>query len=107
MRYLRVLFAVAAVAALTAAAADARPMTPRVDRREARQHERIVQGVRSGELTPGEAARLRTGQAHIRRMERRDKSDGVVTLRERGELRRAQNRQSRHIWRMKHNGRAC
>lgn len=107
MKILRVLFAVAAVAALTAGAADARPVTPRVDRREARQHERIAQGVRSGALTPGEAARLRAGQGRVRRMELRAKSDGVVTWRERGRLARAQDRQGRHIRRFKHNGGSC
>ena len=107
MKILRVLFAMAAVAALTAGAADARPMTPRVDRREARQHERIAQGMRSGTLTPGEAARLRAGQGHVRRMELRAKSDGVVTMRERGRLAWAQDRQSRHIRRFKHNSRGC
>ena len=106
MKLLRVLFAMAAVAALSASVASARPVTPRVDRREVRQHARIQQGVRSGELTRGEAARLRAGQRHVRRMEARDKSDGIVTPRERMQLNRAQNRQSRHIARLKHNGRA-
>ena len=106
MRMLRTLLVVAAFAALTAATAQANTYTPRVDRREARQHARIHQGVRSGELTPREAARLRMGQAHIRRMERRDKSDGIVTPRERVQLNRAQNRQSRRIYRLKHNGRS-
>lgn len=105
MRVLRVLFAVAAVAALSVAVADAHPVTPRVDRREARQHARIQQGVRSGELTPEEAARLRAGQGHVRRMERRAKSDGVVTPGERVRLDHAQDRQSRRIARLKHNDR--
>jgi hypothetical protein len=38
-------------------------------------------------------------------MERRAKADGVVTPGERSRLGRAQNRQSRHIARLKHNGR--
>ena len=67
---------------------------------------RIPLGVRSGELTPGEAARLRAGQGHMRRMERRAKSDGVVTPGERVRLNHAQNRQSRKIARLKHNGRS-
>ena len=106
MKMLRVLLAVAAVATLSASIASANPNTPSVDRREARQHARIQQGVCSGELTPGEAARPRAGQRHVRRMEARDKRDGVVTLRERIQLQRAQNRQSRHIARLKHNDRA-
>ena len=106
MKMLRVLFAVAAAAALAAPVARADTFTPRVDRREMRQHARIQQGVRSGGLTRGEAARLRAGQRHVHRMEARDKRDGIVTPRERIQLNRAQNRQSRHIARLKHNGRA-
>ena len=106
MRMLRTLLVVAALAALTAATAQAGTYTPRVDRREARQQARIRQGVRSGELTPREAARLRMGERHIRRMERRDKADGVVTPRERRQLNRAENRESRRIAHLKHNRRA-
>lgn len=105
MKTLRMLLAVAALAMFTSAIAGAHPSTPRVDRREARQHARIQQGVRNGELTPREAARLRTGQQHVQRMERRAKADGVVTMRERAHMGRAQARQSRHIARLKHNGR--
>jgi hypothetical protein len=106
MKMLRVMFAAALLCTATAALAVAHPATPRVDRREARQHARIQQGVRSGELTPREAARLRAGQRHVQRMEYRAKADGRVTLRERAQLGRAQARQSRHIARLKHNGRA-
>ena len=106
MKTLRVLFAAALLCASTAMFAEAHPGTPRVDRREARQTARIRGGVQSGELTPGEAARLRAGQLHVHRMERRAKADGIVTPGERVQLGRAQARQSRHIARLKHNGRA-
>jgi len=89
----------------TASVASANRATPRVDRREARQHARIHQGVQSGRLTPGEAARLRSGQMRVHRMERIAKSDGVVTRGERVRIGRAQNRQSRQIFRLKHNPR--
>ncbi|MCC6350381.1 MAG: hypothetical protein IT347_12410 [Candidatus Eisenbacteria bacterium] len=89
----------------TATIASAGTATPRVDRREARQTARIHQGVRSGELTRGEARSLRAGQRHVHRIERRAKADGNVSARERAHLNRAQNRQSRHIHRLKHNGR--
>ncbi len=105
MKSLRVMFLVLAAATLTASLASANPATPRIDRREARQHARIQQGVRSGELTRGEAHRLRVGQRHVARMEGRAKSDGVVTPRERARITRAQNHQSRHIARLKHNER--
>jgi hypothetical protein len=79
--------------------------TPGVDRRERRQSRRIKHGVRSGSLTRHEARRLSAQQARIRRHERRVKSDGVVTARERRSLQRQENRASRNIYRKKHNRR--
>jgi hypothetical protein len=76
--------------------------TPGVDRREHRQQRRIVQGVRSGELTGRETLRLERGEWDIRRDERHAKSDGQVTARERAHLQRELNRESRHIYRAKH-----
>jgi hypothetical protein len=105
MKVLRVLFAVAAIAAITTLTAQAQTLTPRVDRRELRQHARIEQGVQSGQLTRGEAMRLRAGQRHVDRLERRAEWNGVVTPRERLRMDRAQDRQSRRIWRLKHNRR--
>jgi len=92
---------------LTAGAAFAHPATPRVDRRQARQQARIHQGRAHGDLTRAEARRLRAGQRHVRRMERRARADGRVTLRERARLNRAQNRQNRAIHRLRHNARTC
>lgn len=104
MKTLQILTLAIAATLLTATIASANTATPRIDRREARQGERIRQGVRSGELNRGEARSLRAGQVHVHRMERRAKSDGFVSARERAHITRAQNRQSRHIWRLKHNG---
>ena len=103
MKSVRVLCLTLTLAALTAAMASAQTATPRIDRREARQEARIHQGVRSGELTRGEAMRLQRGERHINRMEGRAKADGVVTLRERERIGRAQNIESRRIYRLKHN----
>lgn len=103
-RTVTLLLTAAALAAF-ASIAFAGPNTPRADRREARQAARIHQGVASGQLTPAEAARLRAGQRHIHRMERRAKADGHVSVRERARLERAQDQQSRAIARLKHNGR--
>jgi hypothetical protein len=106
MKRIIVTLAVALFAITLAGAASAcNTATPRIDRREVRQDRRIEQGVRSGALTPREEARLRAGQVHIDRMEVRAKSDGVVTPGERARITRAQNRESRAIWRKKHNAR--
>jgi uncharacterized membrane protein YebE (DUF533 family) len=79
--------------------------TPVIDQREANQQARIQQGVASGQLTPGEAARLEKGQQHVDNMEARAKADGVVTAKERARIAHAQNVQSRKIHRLKHNAR--
>jgi hypothetical protein len=105
MKITKLLLLVATATTLIAGIAAANDQTPRADRREARQHARIHQGVKSGELTRREARNLRAGQRHVDRMEARAKSDGKVTPRERARLHRAQNHQSHKIWRKKHNAR--
>jgi hypothetical protein len=89
-------------AAVSAEAHGTGRRTPGVDRREHRQQHRIVQGVRSGELTGRETLRLERGECDIRRDERRAKADGEVTARERAHLQRELNHESRHIYRAKH-----
>jgi uncharacterized membrane protein YebE (DUF533 family) len=76
--------------------------TPRIDAREARQEDRIEQGEKSGQLTPRETACLERGQAHVQTMEANAKADGVVTNQERARINHAQDVQSRHIYRQKH-----
>lgn len=97
----KALLSVAIVAAL-AAPAFAQTSTPRVDQREVNQQNRINQGVASGQLTPKETAKLEAGQAKVDAKEAAAKSDGVVTAKEKARLARAQNRQSRKIYRQKH-----
>jgi hypothetical protein len=104
-RIAQVLFVLALVTTL-AGAASANTATPRVDHRRAVERARIHQGVRSGQLTPREQRRLNAHQRHIRRTERRMKSDGNVSRGERTRLNHMQNRQSRRIHRLKHNGRS-
>jgi hypothetical protein len=91
--------------AQSAAPAPAATSTPRIDQREANQHARIQQGVKSGQLTRHEARTLHRGQRHVARMENRAKADGVVTPQERHRITRAQNHQSKKIYRLKHNDR--
>ena len=76
--------------------------SPGIDKREKNQQQRIMQGMRSGELTPRETAKLKREQARIKKKERRFKSDGVLTCKERHTLHRYLNRASRHIYREKH-----
>jgi hypothetical protein len=93
----------AAVTALAfALPAGAQTATPRVDQRQANQDKRIDQGVQSGELNSKEAARLENGQNKVERMEDRAKADGTVTKKEKGALHHAQEKQSKRIFRQKH-----
>ncbi|MBF0566179.1 MAG: hypothetical protein HQK89_13165 [Nitrospirae bacterium] len=80
---------------------------PVVHARERNQQRRIAQGVRSGQLTPKEAAHLEGRQAKIRRDERRMKADGNLTRGERRKLNRELNRSSRKIYNKKHNNRVA
>ena len=75
---------------------------PVVKQRERRQQQRIRQGMRSGRLTPQQARRLERGQARIHRTERRMKSKGYLTAKNRRRLAKMQNRQSRAIYQAKH-----
>jgi hypothetical protein len=69
------------------------------------QHNRIKQGVRSGELTRAEAVNLRNGQKEIRQDVKSAKADGVVTAAEKKDIKQDQRKESRKIFRKKHNDR--
>jgi len=76
-----------------------------VDRRENREQARIDQGVKSGQLTPAETARLEKHQAKINSQIARDRAanGGKLTAAEKAKINREEDRQSRRIARMKHN----
>lgn len=92
----------AALLAATTTLAAAQTNTPGIDARQANQQQRIDQGVKSGQLNQKEAARLQKGQANVQKMEDKAKSDGVVTKGERARITAAQDRQSRRIFKQKH-----
>lgn len=87
---------------LTATFCDAQTATPRVTKRQIHQQQRIKEGVKSGELTKAEAAKLEAREAKIQHDKKMAKSDGVVTPQERAKLHREENRTSRAIYRQKH-----
>lgn len=96
------------VKATLAAAATMITLAPaladRVDKRQAKQSYRIEQGVRTGQLTKHEAARLKGEQNRIAALERRFERDGHLSRNERTVLRAAQNRAGKHIRAEKHDG---
>ncbi len=94
-----------AAAASLAVALPAAAQT--VDQREHRQERRIEHGMRSGALTPGEAMRLQRREVRLHRYEAgaRFHHHGRLSRYERHRLRHMENRDSRAIWRLKHNHR--
>lgn len=70
--------------------------------RNVAQEKRINQGVRSGELTKHEAARLERGQAKVAHKEARAGRNGHVNAVEQARVQRAENKQSHRIHRQKH-----
>lgn len=73
-----------------------------INQRRERQQQRIGQGIRSGSLTPREAARLERQEARLNREIRWMKSDGRFTAGERARVHRQQDQLSRHIYHQKH-----
>jgi hypothetical protein len=76
--------------------------SPHINHRERRQQRRIAEGIESGQLTARETARLERQEARIRAQERRDKADGNFTAQERRQINRELNRESKRIYRQKH-----
>lgn len=76
-----------------------------VNARQGNQQQRITQGVRSGQLTPGETRNLENRDASINRQARADRAanGGRLTQQERGQINQRQNNVSRSIYNDKHN----
>ncbi len=79
---------------------------PGINTREANQQERIANGLRSGQMTSGEAARANQRQANIDQRVNNDRvaNGGRLTPGERQQVNREQNNASRQIERENHNG---
>jgi hypothetical protein len=73
--------------------------------REANQDQRIANGLRSGEMTSGEAARADRTQSHIDQQVHNDReaNGGKLTGQERQQVNAEQNRASRQIYNENHN----
>ena len=78
--------------------------TPRVDKREANQEKRIEKGKETGQLTDKEAARLEGREDKLAAHEAAAKADGKVTPKERKRLRGEARRDSKRVYKQKHDG---
>lgn len=92
--------------ALTGLFAAAPAFADSFDATQDRQQQRIREGLRSGQLTRLEFARLEDEQRDISRLIRRARADGHVDRHERAEIERAQDVASRHIFAEKHDAEA-
>jgi hypothetical protein len=104
-------FSTIALAAILAAPALLAAQTPtpgkndwNINQRKYDQQQRIAQGVKSGELSPGQTARLEHQEAGINREERgmRAQDNGHLTAQDRQTIHAQQNQESRRIYRDKH-----
>jgi hypothetical protein len=73
-----------------------------IDQRQDYQQNRIEQGIRSGQITQGEAYRLEQGERAIDRAQARARADGVVTQQERYRIDQMTDRQGQQIYRQSH-----
>jgi hypothetical protein len=81
--------------------------TGEVGQRKENQQDRIAQGVKSGQLTPGETAKLENNQRAINQQTRADRAanGGKLTTGEKAQVNKEQNQQSKQIYNKKHNAR--
>jgi len=70
--------------------------------RNINQQQRIEQGVKSGQLTNREVGKLEGGQSRVARDEARAGANGHVSANEQQHVQRAENQQSKHIYKQKH-----
>lgn len=76
-----------------------------VNNREGNQQQRISQGVRSGQMTPGETRNVENRDSSINREAQADRAanGGSLTAQERAQINQRQNNVSRSIYNDKHN----
>jgi len=70
--------------------------------RNVNQQQRIEQGVKSGQLTNREVGKLEAGQSRVDRAEARAGANGHVNANEQRRIQQAENKQSRNVYREKH-----
>jgi len=75
-----------------------------INQRQRNQQQRIGEGVENGSLTPGETAHLEKQEAAIHHEVKteRQANGGTLTAQERRQVNRQQNRESRRIYKQKH-----
>lgn len=81
--------------------------TPVIDKRAANQEKRIEAGEKSGQLTPKEANNLEKRETKLNNDIAAAKADGKVTKAERAKLTKEEDRNSKRIYKKKHNAKTA
>jgi hypothetical protein len=78
----------------------------KVGQRRENQQDRVAQGIKSGQLTAGETAKVENQQKGINQQVAADRkaNGGKLTTGEKAQVNHEQNQASRNIYRKKHNG---
>jgi gas vesicle protein len=82
------------------------PKETKIKERKENQQKRIANGVKSGQLTPHETARIENNESKINKEVRRDRKEngGNLTDKEKARVNRQQNKVSKEIYNQKHDG---
>ncbi|MGB8063782.1 MAG: hypothetical protein WCF26_17950 [Candidatus Sulfotelmatobacter sp.] len=82
------------------------PRVNQVNGRETNQQNRIANGVKNGQLRPGQTARLEHGEQRLQNNEKRDmaKDNGHLTKQNQRQLNHEANNMSRRVYKDKHSG---
>jgi uncharacterized lipoprotein YajG len=80
------------------------PRVNQINQREQNQQDRIANGIKNDKLTPGQAAKLEKGQQRLENNEKKDMAadNGHLTKKDQRQLNREANRQSKKIYKDKH-----
>ena len=81
------------------------PRVNQVNQREQNQQNRIANGVKSGQLTPGETQHLEKGEQRLQNNQKADmaKDNGHLTKQNQKQLNKEANHMSNRIYKDKHN----
>jgi len=80
------------------------PRVNQVNGRETNQQNRIANGVKNGQLTPGQTAHLEKGEQRLQNNEKKDmaKDNGHLTKQDQRQLNHEANNMSKRIYKDKH-----
>ena len=104
MKTLGTFLTAALLAACVTTTAFADEKEGRIKTRKERQQGRIAEGVKSGELTPAERAKIETKESNLNKEIRSERAanGGTLTPKEKAQVNRRQNRISKDIAKQKH-----